>query len=78
MKVFTTEIRAIDPICGEMKTWAGPNIRAISYSDAEDYLQRHGLGYCRVSGQLIAEIPCKEGSYEPDFSKQINYDNYLN
>lgn len=32
MKLWVTEIRAIDPIDGEIKTWAGPNVPGISWS----------------------------------------------
>lgn len=54
--IFTTEIKAIDPKDGDLKTWAGPNIDAISYTFAEQHLQRNGLGYCEITGQLISEI----------------------
>ncbi len=42
---------------------------------AEQYCQENGLGYCRVTGELTAEIPCKSGTIEPDFDKQVDYDN---
>lgn len=74
MKTWCTEIKAIDPIDGQLKSYAGPNVNAPTWSLADDYCQTHGLGYCKVSGQLIAEIPCKPGTYEADFSKQIDYD----
>lgn len=54
--IFTTEIKAIDPKDGELKTWAGPNIDAISYTFADKYLQNNGLGYCNITGTLISEI----------------------
>lgn len=71
---FCTTIQAIDPIDRELKTWGGPNIEAISFGMAELYCQQNGLGYCKITGQLISEIPCKDGTYDPDFTKQINYD----
>lgn len=74
MKQWCTEIKAIDPIDGEMKKWGGPNVPGISQKDAEQYCQANGLGYCSINGELIAEIPCKKGTYEPDFENTIDYE----
>lgn len=75
MKTFLTEIRAIDPLDGELKTFGGPDIISLSPKLAENYLQLNGLGYCKVIGELVSTIPCKQGSYEPDFSKKIDQEN---
>ena len=53
---FTTELRAIDPLDGELKTWCGPYINAISFSDARQYCDNNGLGYLVVTGVLVAEV----------------------
>jgi len=37
MRTFSTHIKAIDPIDGEMKTWAGPNVIAKSFEEAKIY-----------------------------------------
>lgn len=78
MKLYTTSIYAIDPIDGDLKTYGGPNVPGISWQDAENYCQQNGLGYCKVDGELVAEIPCKKGSYEPDFKNMIDYENIQN
>lgn len=57
MKIFLTELKAIDPIDQELKTWCGPNIEAETFELAEQYCQDNGLGYCTVIGELIQEIP---------------------
>jgi hypothetical protein len=74
IRKWITSIRAIDPYDGELKTWMGPVIEAISIDDAWNYLEDNGLGYCSIDGELIAEIPCKEDSYEPDFDNTIDYE----
>lgn len=74
MPLFATEIRAIDPITGEMKTYGGPNVPAFTPGMAAHYCQQNGLGYCRILGELVAEIPCKPGTYEPDFKNTIDYE----
>jgi len=75
MHLYVTEIIALSPVTGEMTVWAGPVVPGISFADAQAYCESRGLGYCRVIGKLVAEIPCFPGTIEPDFSKKIDYDN---
>jgi len=76
VNLYTTEIRAIDPLDGEMKTWGGPNVPGISWEDARWYCDNNGLGYCKVNGQLVCEIGTKveNGMIVPDFTKRVDYD----
>lgn len=78
MKMWATEIQAIDPNDGTMKAWAGPNVPGINHEDAVSYCQQNELGYCHVLGELIAEIPCKEGANEPDMGKMVDYEKINN
>lgn len=73
MKWFVTEIKAIDPLTGELKTWCGPHVPGIDFTDAERYCAEN-LGFCKVIGELVAEIPCKEGTFEPDWGNMIDYE----
>jgi len=57
MKKWTTIIMAIDPVDNNMKQWSGPIIKAQSEEAAERYCQMNGLGYCRVYGEFVEEIP---------------------
>ena len=57
MNLYTTEIQAICPTTGDLKLWGGPHVKGISFEDAENYCHEH-LGYCKVTGLLIMEIPC--------------------
>lgn len=75
MKIWVTEIKAICPIDGGLKTFGGPNIKAPSRQLAHEYCQNNGLGYCSITGELISEIPCKEGTYEPDWDNMVDYEN---
>jgi hypothetical protein len=68
MKKWVTEIRAVDPLTGKLKTYGGPYIEAATQEDAERFCQTHGLGYCRVVGQLVAEVDEFTGI-------RIDYDN---
>jgi len=68
MKKWVTEILAIDPVSGQLKTYGGPHIDASTWEEATRFCQTNGLGYCRVVGQLIAEVDEKTGV-------KIDYDN---
>jgi len=56
MKLFTTQIKAIDPRDGKLKTYSGQHVPGLSFEDAEMYCQQNGLGYCKVTGELITEV----------------------
>lgn len=78
MKLYLTEIRAVDPTDGETKTFAGPRVPGITFGFAEQYCQNNGLGYCKVIGELIAEIPCKSDDPFADLGNRIDYDCHEN
>lgn len=75
MRLWVTKIRAVDPISGDLLTWAGPNVPGISWADAADYCQKNGLGYCEVEGELIAEIPTLNDGATPNWAGRIDYEN---
>lgn len=74
MNLYTTTIKAITPGTNKLTTYVGPHVPGISFEDAENYCKHNGLGYCEVTGKLIAEIPCDAETYEPNFAKMINYE----
>lgn len=55
MKVFVTQIDAVDSTDGVLKGWFGPQVLAESQKDAEVYCQNNGLGYCKVIGELVLQ-----------------------
>jgi len=64
MKLWTTEIWAVQGTIdspfeqyNKPTQWQGPYVPGISIEDAQRYCDTHGLGYCRVIGELIAEGP---------------------
>lgn len=75
MKLWVTEIKAVKPSTGELINFCGPEVPGINLQDAQNYCENNGLGYCKVIGELIAEIPCKEDSCEPDFENMADYEN---
>lgn len=73
MNTYATIIRAIG-LDGDMHSYVGVNVQGISVADAQEYCENNGLGYCKVDGLLVSEIPCKKGTYEPDWSKKVDYE----
>ena len=73
MKLWTTTIRAINPITEELTSWCGPHVPGINEIDAKRYCQENGLGYCEVDGELIMEIPTKKDGITPDWNNSIDY-----
>ena len=78
MKLWQTAIDAIDPADGLLKTWVGPHVPGITKAVAEWYCQQNGLGYLRIVGELVKEIPCIKGSDRPDWGKAIDFENERN
>lgn len=76
MNLYTTTIKAICPNDGKLKEYSGPYVPGITFKDAENYCENNGLGYCKVDGLLISEIPIKE--VIPDFKNRIDYNSNLN
>lgn len=58
MKRWCTEIQAIDPNATDKGVilWFGPYVEANTLEEAKKYCQER-LGYCKVVGELIEEIP---------------------
>lgn len=79
MKKWTTIIYAKDPCSdGEVVEFNGPVIEAFTARLAHEYCQNNGLGYCYISDELAAEIPCKPGTLEPDWDKMVDYEDPQN
>lgn len=53
--IYLTEIRAYDPLTGQMKNWCGPQVEALSWSLAEEYCRLY-MGYCRVIGEWVGDV----------------------
>jgi hypothetical protein len=73
MRQWVTEFRAFEASTGLMKTWAGENISAPTAELAQQWCDKNA-GHLKVIGELIAEIPCEIGAYEPDWKNQVDYE----
>lgn len=73
MTKWGTLIYSICPVNNDKRVFVGPTIEAPSRQLAHEYCQNNGMGYCHIGDELIMEIPCKEGTYEPDWNKSVDY-----
>jgi hypothetical protein len=77
MKQWLTQFKAPDARTGEMKTWCGENVVAPTHELAQQWCYEN-RGHLIVIGELIAEIPCKDGTHEPDWDKMVDYEDIQN
>ena len=54
MLTFTTRIKAKCPHTGDLLSYSGPLIRAISIKDAQQWCDNNGLGYCEVTCIVVS------------------------
>ena len=73
--IFSTYIKAISPITGELLLYSGQNIESISKECAREFCEHNGLGYLHIGDEAVCEIPCKKGTFKPDFDNEIDYEN---
>ncbi len=66
MKVFTTNIQAISPNDGKLKTYSGPYIFGTTKEEAQKYCEDNGLGYCKIEAEL-------HYTKEEDSGRVVNY-----
>ena len=73
VKVWGTSIFAIHNITGEIAEFVGENIEAPTKELAIEWCKINA-GYLHVNDEVVMEIPCKKGTYEPDFDYAIDYE----
>ena len=72
MKTWYTEIRAIDPSDGKLKTWGGEYIKAPTPKLAQAIANSTGRGYLKVTDkQVISEWYTNE---KGDVTKKVRFD----
>lgn len=60
MRTFVTEVQAIDPTDGLLKTFEGLRIESINPKMAQKWCNENGLGFLKVVGELVCDISLDE------------------
>jgi hypothetical protein len=71
--LFVTEFQAVNEYTGEIETYEGQYVEALTWEDAISQCRKHAP-YLEVVGILEAEVPCDD-DYNADFDNEIRYDN---
>ena len=69
MKIYLTELRAIERRTGGLRTYAGPNIEAPTWALAQAECDKH-FPYLTVVGELVATIDAND--VQTDFNHSLN------
>lgn len=59
-KKYSTHIRAIDPLDGKLKAWAGPDVPGNNEDEAALFCANNGLGYLHIIGEVGAEVEARD------------------
>lgn len=70
--MFCTEVIRVNPVTGEHELFHGPNVPGISKKDAEDYLNRNGMGYLTVTVVSTGFIPTKGETLTADWPNKVD------
>lgn len=77
MKFWSTKVKAVCPVTGELTTFDGPNVPGMTVFAAQQYCNTNYLGYCTVDIQInvdkykTGDEPCAV------WCRDIDYDNII-
>lgn len=52
----------------------GMTVIACSREKAQSILDKYDYHYLILEDEIVAEIPCKPGTFDPDWEKMIDYE----
>lgn len=50
----------------------GPYVEGLTHTMAQEWCYQNA-GHLVVTGELVSEIPCKPGTFNPDWDKETDY-----
>lgn len=74
MKIFGTKMQVINQHTKEPIWVEGMKVKSPTRESAQRLLDKCDYHYLVLGDELIAEIPCKPGTLEPDWNKMIDYE----
>ena len=49
-------------------------VKAFTKEKAQELLDKYNYHYLVLGDEIVAEIPCKAGTFEPDWNRMIDYE----
>lgn len=77
MKFWSTKIKAICPIDGELKTFEGPHVPGLTKIAAQDFCNNNLLGFCEVTDLQVTRDIYTDDSPNAYWCCNIDYDNII-
>lgn len=74
MKLWHTQMQVLNQQTKELHWVEGMRVIAPTRQKAQDLLDKYNYHYLVLVGEIIAEIPCKPGTNEPEWNRMIDYD----
>ena len=74
MPFFCTQMQVVNQKTKELVWIDGIRIEAPTWELAQEIIDNENYHYLVITGQLVKEIPCKKGSFEPDWKNAVDYD----
>lgn len=74
MKIWSTEMQVLNQKTKELHRVEGMNVKAFTREKAQELLDKYDYHYLILCDEIVAEIPCKPGTLEPDWNKIIDYE----
>ena len=74
MKRWATKMEVLNQQTKELHTVIGMEIIAYTREKAQELLDKYNFHYLTLDDEIIAEIPCKPWTNEPDWNKMIDYE----
>lgn len=74
MKLWDTQMQVLNQETKELCWVEGMRVRAFTREKARAILDKYDYHYLVFGDEIVAEIPCKPGTYDPDWDKMIDYE----
>ena len=74
MKIWSTEMQVLNQKTKELHWVEGMRVKAFTKEKAQEILDRYNYHYLVLGDEIVAEIPCKEGTFDPDWNRMIDYE----
>lgn len=74
MKLWDTQMQVLNQETKELHWVEGMRVRPFTREKAQSILDKYDYHYLVLGDEIVAEIPCKPGTYDPDWNKIIDYE----
>lgn len=74
MKLWDTSMQVLNQQTKELMWVEGMRVKAFTREKAQEILDKYDYNYLVLGDEIVVEIPCKPGTYDPDWEKMIDHE----